>query len=106
MQSLRQKENRRLKQEVFSFSFLRMLFEDGTSRLKVEERKVRISKSVVGLFGVLNSDAHVRYALFLKEFLQNAKLRTFFKKVLEVDPLLCPQCHHERKGRHGTGTMD
>jgi hypothetical protein len=52
---------------------------------------------VVGLFGVLNSDARARYALFLKEFSQKAKLRTLIKKVCEVDRLLCPQRHHEMR---------
>ncbi len=65
------------------------------SRLKIEERKVWISKSVTGLFGVLNSDAHVQYAWFLKQFLQKAKLRTLDNKIWEVDPLRCPTCHHD-----------
>ena len=52
---------------------------------------------MVGLFGVLNSDARLRYALFLKGFLQNTKLCTLVKKVWEADPLLCPQCHHEMR---------
>ena len=71
------------------------------SHLKIEERKVWISKSVTGLFGVLNFDDRVQYAWYLKQFLKKSKLRTLVKKVWEVDPLLCPQCHHERKERHG-----
>ena len=76
------------------------------SHLKIEERKVWISKSVTGLFGVLNFDDRVQYAWYLKQFLKKSKLRTLVKKVWEVDPLLCPQCHHERKERHGTGPIE
>ena len=67
------------------------------SHLKIEERKVWISKSVTGLFGVLNFDDRVQYAWYLKQFLKKSKLRTLVKKVWEVDPLLCPQCQHEMR---------